>query len=79
MIILESFISMFWDIAPIIGMILIFQLFIIKEKIPNLAQTLFGIFIGLDRTSFIYCWTGKSTISNRENDGHPINFARFSW
>ena len=30
MIILESFISMFWDIAPIIGMILIFQLFIIK-------------------------------------------------
>jgi len=45
MIILESFISMFWDIAPIIGMILIFQLFIIKEKIPNLAQTLFGIFM----------------------------------
>ena len=45
MIILESFISMFWDIAPIIGMILIFQLFIIKEKIPNLAQTLVGIFM----------------------------------
>ena len=45
MIILESFISMFWDIAPIIGMILIFQLFIIKEKIPNLTQTLFGIFL----------------------------------
>ena len=45
MIILESFISMFWDIAPIIGMILIFQLFIIKEKIPNLTQTLFGIFM----------------------------------
>jgi len=45
MIILESFISMFWDIAPIIGMILFFQLFIIKEKIPNLAQTLFGIFM----------------------------------
>ncbi len=45
MIMLESFISMFWDIAPIIGMILIFQLFIIKEKIPNLAQTLFGIFM----------------------------------
>ena len=45
MIILESFISMFWDIAPIIGMILFFQLFIIKEKIPNLALTLFGIFM----------------------------------
>ncbi len=45
MIILESFISMFRDIAPIIGMILIFQLFIIKEKIPNLTQTLFGIFM----------------------------------
>jgi len=45
MIILESFISMFWDIAPIIGMILIFQLFIIKEKVPNLTQTLFGIFM----------------------------------
>jgi len=62
MSILESFISMFWDIAPIIGIILIFQLFIIKEKIPDLSQTLFGIFmvwigltlfiVGLDKALF---------------------------
>ena len=62
MSILESFISMFWDIAPIIGVILIFQLFIIKEKIPNMSQTLFGIFmvwigltlfiVGLDKALF---------------------------
>ena len=62
MSILESFISMFWDIAPIIGVILIFQLFIIKEKIPDLSQTLFGIFmvwigltlfiVGLDKALF---------------------------
>ncbi len=45
MSILESFISMFLDVAPIIGVILIFQLFIIKEKIPNMSQTLFGIFM----------------------------------
>jgi hypothetical protein len=62
MSILESFISMFWDIAPIIGVILIFQLFIIKEKIPDMSQTLFGIFmvwigltlfiVGLDKALF---------------------------
>jgi len=62
MSILESFISMFWDIAPIIGVILIFQLFIIKEKIPDISQTLFGIFmvwigltlfiVGLDKALF---------------------------
>jgi len=62
MSILESFISMFWDIAPIIGIILIFQLFIIKEKIPDISQTLFGIFmvwigltlfiVGLDKALF---------------------------
>ena len=79
MIILESFISMFWDIAPIIGMILIFQLLIIKEKIPNLTQTLVGIFMVWIGLALFIVGLEKSTISNRENDGHPINFARFSW
>ena len=32
MIILESFISMFWDIAPIIGMILIFPTIYYQRK-----------------------------------------------
>ncbi len=47
---LEPFIDMFWDIAPIIATIFIFQLLILKQKIPNIKQVLFGllmVWIGL--------------------------------
>jgi len=46
---------MFWDIAPIIATIFIFQLLILKQKIPRLKEVLLGllmVWIGL--TFFIF-------------------------
>jgi len=51
----NPFISMFWDIAPIIATIFIFQLLILKQKIPRLKEVLLGllmVWIGL--TFFIF-------------------------
>ena len=80
MIILESFISMFWDIAPIIGMILIFQLFIIKEKIPNLTQTLFGIFmVWIGLALFDYYFAGFRTWDTAFKNIDFINFKPSHW
>ena len=40
---INPFIGMFWDIAPIIATIFIFQLLILKQKIPNVEKVLFGL------------------------------------
>lgn len=40
---INPFISMFGDIAPIIATIFAFQLLILKKKIPNIKQVLFGL------------------------------------
>lgn len=40
---INPFINMFSDIAPIIVTIFIFQLLILKQKIPNIKQVLFGL------------------------------------
>ena len=50
MSLVSPFISMFWDIAPIIATIFIFQILILKQKIPNLNKMLIGllmVWIGL--------------------------------
>ena len=47
---INPFISMFGDIAPIIATIFVFQLLILKQKIPNIKRVLFGllmVWIGL--------------------------------
>ena len=40
---INPFIGMFWDITPIIATIFIFQLLILKQKIPNVEKVLFGL------------------------------------
>lgn len=51
MIYIQSLITMLFDILPIILVILIFQLLIIKQKIPNLKKIIIG---------FIMVWVGLS-------------------
>lgn len=49
MILLQPFINMLWDIAPIFLVLLGFQFLILKQKIPNLKKVIAG---------FILVWIG---------------------
>ncbi|ABL02003.1 protein of unknown function DUF1538 [Candidatus Ruthia magnifica str. Cm (Calyptogena magnifica)] len=49
MSIVDNFISMFWNVAPIVMVLLGFQIIILKQKIPHLKKIIIG---------FILVWIG---------------------
>ncbi len=50
----QTFLSTLLDVAPIVGLILVFQLFVIKKNIPNLKKTILGaVFVVLGLAFFL--------------------------